>query len=233
MDETKIITQYYDTDKNDNNFYSNINSKIIILLIAYIILISYKTYLNIVITSIKVIYDKITKLLSLFNNNNSNNNNTNTTINILTEEICEIQVSYNKLYNLYENLNKQYKTLQISHNRLEKYQEKNKELYITRKEVVNLLKDNITNTEDKIKNIRSEFGDVNLIFDILKIFMINTKYQISHTNIEEINEYLAVASDEDRNGYLKQLERVNNRIAEIYGITNDDFNKLYKKIIQK
>ena len=106
-------------------------------------------------------------------------------------------------------------------------------MYITRKEVVNLLKDNITNTEDKIKNIRSEFGDVNLIFDILKIFMMNTKYQISQTNIEEINEYLAVASDEDRNGYLKQLERANNRIAEIYGINNDDFNKLYKKIIQK
>lgn len=186
MDETKIITQYYDTDKNDNNFYSNINSKIIILLIAYIILISYKTYLNIVITSIKVIYDKITKLLSLFNNNN-----TNTTINILTEEICEIQVSYNKLYNLYENLNKQYKTLQISHNRLEKYQEKNKELYITRKEVVNLLKDNITNTEDKIKNIRSEFGDeqnkrqdnyltdTTLVYDLLKIFITNLNFNIT------------------------------------------------------
>ena len=248
MDETKIITQYYDTDKNDNNFYSNINSKIIILLIAYIILISYKTYLNIVITSIKVIYDKITKLLSLFNNNNSNNNNTNTTINILTEEICEIQVSYNKLYNLYENLNKQYKTLQISHNRLEKYQEKNKELYITRKEVVNLLKDNITNTEDKIKNIRSEFGDVNLIFDILKIFMMNTKYELINTPargfggevgeglinfIERINKHLAVASDENRNGYLKQLERANNTLVERYGVNKDNFNKLYKKIIHK
>ena len=244
MDETKIITQYYDTDKNDNNFYSNINSKIIILLIAYIILISYKTYLNIVITSIKVIYDKITKLLSLFNNNN-----TNTTINILTEEICEIQVSYNKLYNLYENLNKQYKTLQISHNRLEKYQEKNKELYITRKEVVNLLKDNITNTEDKIKHIRSEFGDVNLIFDILKIFMINTKYQLINIpargfgvdigpikHLEAINESLASGycdKNNTRKICLENIEKINNTLVERYGVNKDNFNKLYKKIILK
>ena len=71
----------------------------------------------------------------------------------MTEEICEIQVSYNKLYNLYENLNKQYKTLQISHNRLEKYQEKNPETFPEENPRKKSTKQNKTHPKKNIKKL--------------------------------------------------------------------------------